>query len=130
MTTINLTAIFDDNSPQSSAVPSNPRTQLAMTIGADVTVNMRVLTPAGAQASLSGATFVLTVKKIPAQDIKLQKTGAIVGGAVQFTILPADTKQLPAGQYIYDVWMTQGGVRTPVMPLSPFQLLATVTPPP
>ena len=128
--TYTLTGLFDDGSTQASSLPTNARTTLQVPLGVNATIAVQVLTPSGGVYPIGAATLVLTVKKKALEDNKIQKTAVIAGNIATFTIVPADTKNLLPGAYIYDVWMTLGGLRNPVVPLSPFVLLSSVTPPP
>lgn len=130
---LDLTGILETGVPRQAGITENPRRTLRIPLGADVTLRLRVLTPDGALLSLVGATLVWSVKRRPSDgQVIISKTGvAGVGadaGSTVFTLIPFDTRLISPGLYGYDIWLTQGGKRDPVVPLSPLQFEATVTP--
>lgn len=127
---LSLTGVLEDGSPRGASVPNNPRRALNVPLGGDVSLALSMVKADGAPLTLAGGDVVLlTVKKKPSdQQAVFQKTGAHTStGLATFTLVPTDTKQLTPGLYCYDVWVTFGGKRSPLVPVSPFQLEPAAT---
>lgn len=127
-----VTGVLDDGTPLAASVPTNPRKPLQIAQGASVEVRLNLVNNAGVRPDLTGASLALTVKKKPSDgSATFTKSGSITSTAITFTIAPADTKQLSAGLYCYDVWLTDGsGNRNPVIPTSALLIEPAVTPAP
>lgn len=126
---INLTGLLDDGTPPRPGVQTDPRQTISFPRGSDVAIIATILTPGGALADLSGVgtTLQLTISKYDWQyPPYIVKLASIVGNIGTFTIAAADTKYLSAGQYNYDVWLTLGGKRDAVIPLSMMMLTQSV----
>jgi hypothetical protein len=125
---VELLGVVDDGTPAGPGVPINPRKPIAMTRGGSLTVRVTVVGRDGVMVTLTGASLLLTVKKKPSDYVPdISKTGVNYGGAYsEFALGPADTKNLEPGLYAYDVWLTKGGERTPVVPASPLWLEPSV----
>lgn len=123
---IDLVGILDDGSAYAPGIPLNPRKQLNIPKGGDVTIRLSVFTPNGEAVSLaSPVALVLTVKNRPEDSAIFSRTPTVVGTVASFAITPADMRQQEAGFYVYDIWLTDSGGKTnPVVPLSPLQLQA------
>jgi len=126
MLVLEVVGVLEDGSePRAAGVPINPRKALSVPLGADWTLRVSVVTPFGSQVQLTSGALVVTVKKKPT-DSSAAFFRAATNGVFVFT--PADTKNLPPGQYVYDIWYTDtGNKRSPVVPLSPFLLEASAT---
>lgn len=88
-------------------------------------------TASGQPLDVTGAAALLSVKVSDgATDYALQKAGAIVngpGGALRFTIAPADTATLAAGLYAFDVQITLAGGEVYTLAKGTLELLQDVT---
>jgi hypothetical protein len=127
---ISLIGVLEDGTPKREGVPINPRNTITIQQGANVTIEVKVQTPGGTFIDLGDPTtsIVLSVKKKPAdQPPPIQKTATKLGSIATFTLLPADTKNMTPGRYIYDVWLTCASIRDAVIPLSTLVLEATAT---
>lgn len=126
---ISLVGVLEDGTPRRAGVPVNPRASLSIVKGSDVDLMVTVVTPAGTPVSLGGSDeLLLTVKKRPTDSLRLSLTATIAGNIGTFAITPTDTRRLDPGLFGYDVWLTKDNKRDPVIPLSPFELLATNVP--
>ena len=121
---VELTGVLDDGT---SSVPVNARRTLNMSRGTDLQLDVRVVTPSGSAVVLNapGDELLLTVKKRPQADPSIVKKAVLTSGIGVFTLGPGDTQRLVPGIFGYDVWLTKDGARDPVIPLSPFNLLAS-----
>lgn len=117
---ITLTGLLQDGSLPRAGVLSDARRTVIVPLHANLTINMSVVSPNGHVLDLSGVgtSLLLQVMKRPNEDIKLKKTATIAGKVATFTVTPADSKNLLAGYYVYDVWLTLAGLRDAVIPLS------------
>lgn len=127
---ISLTGLLDDGTPRAAGV-GDPRGAVTFPQGSDVQIDVTVLRPSGTPVSLAGGTLSLTVQRKPAERWpRIAKAAVISGATGTFAITPAETKYLPAGKYVYDVWLTLAGKRDAVIPASPLVITDTVTPVP
>ena len=117
-------------SPQSQT--SRPLAVKARDVAMYTMVRLAVRTPSGEAVPLAApAALTLTVKKMTSGPVLFQKAPTVLpSGEAEFAVTPADTRHLEPGQYVYDVWLTLGGRRDAVVPLSPLHLEASATPPP
>lgn len=123
-----VTGVLEDGTPRSAGVPTNSRHNLNVQRGGDLALEVHVVTPLGTAVPLGGAgtTLIFTAKKRPEQSPpSIVKTATLAGNVGTFLITPADTKRLQPGLYSWDVWLTKGGLRDAVVPLSPLQLQAS-----
>lgn len=129
---ISLTGILDDGSTHRASVPSDPRQTLNIPQGSDVTITVRIVTPAGNTVDLSGAgtEVLLTIKKNPKlfHDSwpRITKAATLAGNVATFQLEPGDWYNWAAGRYSWDVWLTKDGSRDAVIPTSPLMLLQSV----
>ena len=101
--------------------------------GGTLTVDLSVLTADGGPQDLTGWTTILQVKRFANDDpADIAKTATVVGlGLARFAVVPADTRRLEPGRYVYDVWTTDPAAnRYQVVPVGVLVLLPTVTLPP
>ena len=132
---IDLTGVLPTGAPQRSGVP-DPHQTVSIPQGANIDIHVKVVDGAtGAAVSLLGATVTLAIKKKPADNPPaIFKTAASPSAEAVFLLVPADTKNMVPGRFVYDVWVTTGvspnTVRNPVVPLSTLILEAAATPPP
>ena len=126
---IELTGVLEDGTPRRAGVPTDARANINFLKGSDAEIIVTVVTPGGDPVDLTGAftEILLTVKKRPEEDPPriARAASSVAGNRATFIFVPADTRRLDAGLYTYDVWLTKGGARNSVIPLSPFQLLDT-----
>lgn len=127
-----LEGLLPDGSPAAAGVTLNPRKALSLGVGQDASLRLTVRTPSGEAVPLAApAALVLTVKKVAVGPVLFQRVPTVLpSGQAEFAVTPADTRYLEPGQYVYDVWLTLGGKRDAVVPLSPLHLEASATPPP
>ena len=130
-----LAGVLQDGSGPRPGPPENPRRTINVTQGSDVTIRLAVTTPSGQPVALAGGSLILSVKKRPPDSpAAVAKVGTFLPAegpnVASFALAPADTKNLVPGRYFYDVWLTLGGKRDPVVPPSPFLLEATISPVP
>jgi hypothetical protein len=122
---LTLTGVLEDGTPRADNIPVNPRWALSFPIGTNLTLRLTIYTPDGNTVPLSTNSCTWTLKKSPADGTSIfAKTGLANGASIDFTLLPADTKQLSSGIYVYDIWYSATGVRNSVVPLSPLYLEA------
>jgi hypothetical protein len=123
-----LVGVLNDGTPFVSGVPTNPRANLNVPHGADLDIEVTVITPQGVPVPLAGdgTELLLTVKKRSDQHPPSLVKGSysVSGNVALFKLQPGDTRRLEAGLYSYDVWLTKDGLRDPVIPLSPLNLQA------
>jgi hypothetical protein len=121
---IELIGVLETGGPRAAGVPVDPRRTLTVPLGTSLTLRVSVLASDGSQVQLPINSLAWTVKKSPLDtSAAFTKTGPAVAGAVcDFSLLPADTKNLSPGKYVFDVWYVVAGVRNAVVPLSPFEL--------
>lgn len=125
---ITLTGLLDDGSPRRPGV-IDPRETITFPQGSDVTLVVSIITPTGSPVPLggSGVELLLSVKKRTLdQPSRIKKLAVLSGTAGTFTVEPADTRWLAAGQYVFDVWLTKDGDRNAVIPTSQLVLTASV----
>lgn len=126
---LEILGVLEDGGLRGAAVPTNPRRTLRMPLGASLTLNARVVRANG--SPVTGGTLTWTVKKKPSDTQPSFQKLATCADPTVFTVTPADTKQLTAGVFVFDVWHTDGsGNRNAVVPLSPFLIEPAATPPP
>lgn len=128
---VSLTGVVQTGEALAVGVPPNARATIRLPRGVDAIVRVAVITTAGAAVAIGiGDTLILTVKGDPRADAKtLSKSGAATvpaaPGSWDFVFAAADTVDLEPRNYVYDVWLTQGAARQPVIPASPFVLEST-----
>lgn len=130
---ISLVGLLDDGSPRRAGVPVNPRNTITISQGGDVIFEVKVQATSGTLVDLHdvSTSMIWSVKKKPAdQPALIRSVAARTVQTATFTLTPADTKNLTPGRYVYDVWLTLGGKRDAVIPLSTLILEAAATPPP
>jgi len=127
---IDLTGVLTSG-PARVGVP-DPRVTIQMQQGSNLEIHVRVLdSTSGSYVSMLTGTLELSVKKKPADNpAAIYKTAPTPSAEGVFTILPVDTKNLLPGRYIFDVWLTLGGKRDAVIPLSTLLLESAATPAP
>ena len=119
--------MLEDGTPRRPGVPVNPRRNLNVPRGVDLTLEVTVVTPIGIPVNLDGVDteLLLTVKKRSRNSSPdILKTASLSGNVGTFLIVPADTRRLIPGLFSWDVWLTKNSKRDPVIPLSPLQLQA------
>lgn len=87
---------------------------------------------------LTGASLYLMVKRKPGDPealiskstqsaLEIQIKMPPILGIAYVYFVPSDTAALPAGDYVFDLWMQQGSKRAPLVEVSPFVVLEPVT---
>lgn len=120
-----LTGVKRITGSAAPGVPSDARFPVLLAKNSTLTLTMTLVSDNGAQPSLVGMSYVLTVRKRSADPPVLTKTvtGLLRGNVVVFTINPADTLYITLGRYFYDVVEVAGsGAREVLVPTSPFEL--------
>jgi hypothetical protein len=135
-----LTGKLDTGVRPAPDFPQSTRTDITFPLGVNLLLTVTVyepnwhqivlVAPVVGESPVPGDALVCTVRKSPSDQPLISKAATIdTHGAAVFTLLPADTKALDAGKYIWDVWLTdKDGNRNPVIPLSGLTLEAVVTP--
>lgn len=133
--TLRILGLLEDGSARAARMQASARRRLSWQRGESVTLLLEVRTPSGAPVDLTAATFSMGMG-MQFSAVLLELAGAASpqdgNSVVKFTVAPADYSKLPLGRtrFVYDVWMTQGGARSVLVPTSPFDLLDTATPVP
>lgn len=108
----NIAGLLLDGSPFSTEIDRNPRRTIRLSKGTDLQLVLDVTNPQGAPVDLSLVVpIALTVRKNPEPFANIppviSRVGIIAPGSVRgrttFSIVPADTINLPPGQYVWDV---------------------------
>ncbi len=125
-----LTAVLEDGTPRRAGVPVDTRAGLEIPKGADVEIRVTLITPGGTPVGMAPTDQLLfTVKRRPEEDPKISRAAVLNGSSIGVvTLVPTDTRRLTPGLFGYDIWLTKGGVRDVVLPLSPFALSAANAP--
>lgn len=129
---ISLVGVLEDGTPRRTGVPVNPRNTITIQQGANVTIEITAKTSSGTIIDFGavGTVVAMSIKKKPAdQPAAIYKTATRSGTLATFALVPTDTKNLTPGRYVYDVWLTFGGLRDAIIPLSTLILEAAATPP-
>lgn len=130
---IDLDGVLDDGTlpdPTSPAGEDRHRT-IRLALGQSATIQLRVTNPSGQPAQTDGATATLAVKRRAFDSPAISKSAAMAGNQATFALVPADTKLLETGHYVYDVWVqTSPTARDPVVPISAWVLADSVVPAP
>lgn len=126
---INLVGLLDDGAPLSPGVEGNPRRAVQLTRGSNVTLKVTAFTPQGVAVDFTGGSLVFTVKKNPDDSTAvISKTATIAATLATFALLPADFRNMEPGNFAYDIWLTRGGSRDAIIPLSPLWLEPAAAP--
>lgn len=129
---VDLIGLLDDGSERSPRVPASARAAVEVFIGVTTTFRLTIKTVGGIPYKPTG-TVKLAVKRSYLDSRPLvELTGSRPVGAepnrLDFTLLPAATKPLAPGRYIYDVMMVVSGTnRQPLIPISSLRLLPSVS---
>ena len=99
--------------------------KIYITKGDNASFKVRVIEASGSERQLfDDDVITLTVCKNPNSDVALSKTA--VKGVID--IVPADTKSLTTGNYVYDIQLTTfGGNIYTIVPISNFEIGEEVT---
>jgi len=116
-----------------------PENQIEIYRGASKIYELEVVDGEEHVVDLTGARVVFSVKCSLSDAAPLIQKDSDVGateidishpkeGKAEIKLLPSDTQNLDAGEYIFDVWVVlASGTRGPVILPSPFQVIAGVT---
>lgn len=121
-----LGVVPDGSTPDDLRVPTNPRRRARLVQGSSLSFRLIVMTQGGVPIDLAAdpdVTLYLTIKKTARDaESKLVIQGSLdqarSKSAATFVALPAATKYLDPGLYVYDVWLTYWGVRDCILPAS------------
>lgn len=137
MAIINLLGILDDGSPIDASARANLRRPIRFVQGENVTLNLAIIYQSGIPVNLSAdlsAASVWTIKPNSLDNAIISKVGALVPTSginrLDFTLLPADTRTVTPGRFIYDIWLTYFSKRYPVVPGSLCTIEPSITPVP
>lgn len=126
-----IKGLYQDGSPLAPGIEANSRTALSLAKGTQLVADVLVTNPAGVPIDLSTVVPVVwSLRKNPEPlnaPALISRTCIIPAGAprgrTQFTIVPADTVNLPAGRYVWDLrGKFPGGRWESLVGLSPFHL--------
>lgn len=116
-----------------------PENEVEIYRGSSKTYELEVVDGDEAAVDLTGARIVLTVKCDVADPAPLIQKDSQAGatqvdinhpkeGRAEIKFAPSDTQTLDVGEYVFDVWVVlASGTRGPVVPPSPFRVIAGVT---
>jgi len=122
---IDLIGVLQDGSPLAPGVPANACKSISLVAGANTTIRLRVLTPAGVPVDLTTGLTSLVMA------IRQRLLGAVATVNKAATLMPADGREradfvfgatdlrrLAAGRYVYDVWMQKSLANDLIVPPS------------
>jgi hypothetical protein len=123
---VDMLGIIEDGSPRAPTTPTTAGSQLQFAAGEDVTVRLRVITPAGVPGDTT-STYTLTIKKRSTDGVAVASVVGVAAplsgsGHLEFDITSQMTKLQPPGRYVFDVWRDDGSTKQPVVPLLPLLL--------
>lgn len=137
---VDLRGLLRDGSNPGPGVDQNSAQTVAMPYGGTLVVVVTVVRQDGSAPDLAGYIATLAVKAVSNQwdrwpgfrkTVTLPSVGVAANVAVLPTIVPADTKFLQPGRYVYDVWLqSPSGEQNSVVDLSAFVLSPAAVPPP
>lgn len=129
MATRDMLGVWDDGSDFGPTIPQNARITFRMTVGETMNIRLMVVNNAGVPTDLTNAAIVLSVRQkfipmagpLPA-DISVTATldTTVAVNRADLAITSAMTRLMLPGRYIFDVWMTLAGERSPLVPYSTF----------
>lgn len=118
---IPITAVVDDGTPQSAAVPTPAAsTPITVAYGEDTTVHLIARTTSGktlASSSSLVVTYGARVKPAPAGQLLFKHVAVPTSdGGWNCPIVPADYKLIASGQgrFFFDMWLTDNTVNPPL----------------
>jgi hypothetical protein len=129
---INLVGIIENGGPPSPLLPNNNRQTIQVQYGTSLSIIIAISYRSGSPVALNISDgLILTIKQKPLYDAIITSTGTrrldLGVGWAEFIITPAQMKPFLAGNYLYDIWLTQSGIRNPIMPTSAFLILDSIT---
>ena len=129
---IDLTGILDDGSDRSQQLPSGLRRALEVPVGISATIRLNGVSVGNVPLKLTSGTVLFTLKQTFLDQTPLLKiAGTAVStegpSRINFSILPANTKPIAPGRYVYDVRWVNGSSQDLLVPLSQFSLLPAVS---
>jgi len=116
-----------------------PGNQIEIFRGSSKTYELEVLDGESHAVDLTAARVVLTVKCDELDPAPLIQKDSRAGaaqidithpkeGTAEIKFAPSDTQTMDVGEYVFDVWVVlASGTRGPVVPPSPFKVIAGVT---
>lgn len=116
-----------------------PENEIEIFRGASKTFELEVKDGEEEAVDLTGARVILSVKCDLSDAAPLIQKDSQVGaaqvdithpheGIAEIKFVPSDTQTMDVGEYIFDVWVVlASGTKGPVIPPSPFRVMAGVT---
>lgn len=129
-----IVGVVENGAPRDETlVPANPRKPIRYTRGSTLRIDLTIRYPDGSPVDLTdGSPEVRLTIKASSQDEEnlLSQAGVISQdastGEVAFTIGASVFRDYDPGRYVYDIWLTQSGEESVVLPESPFIVEPTV----
>ncbi len=128
----NLVGVRDNGESPGVGIPPAPYRRLNVRLGEDVTLRIQVFEKSGAPVVLATGPAVVTflVRDKPGSfgDKKIEKTATqrpdLGVNIAEVLISATDTKRIEGQgtRFVWDLWITQGGLRSALIPTSPFVL--------
>lgn len=116
---------------------TSPENYVLVYQGSSVTLTLTVANEDGSHFDLTGARVLFTVKaSAEAREPLIQKSSTVTAstaartGLASILLVPADTRALAPGKYVFDVWVIlpgDGGARLVVIPPSDFEVVRGIT---
>lgn len=102
-------------------------TDLSMIRGDSESISVKL--SGDATLSTGDSIDMMVRKKAKSPDVYIKKhVTALTNGEAVINILPEDTKDMPFGEYVYDIqWTASGGVVTTIIEKSVFEIREEVT---
>ena len=128
---IDLICIVDDGGETDRSLPSNARTAIRISRGADVTIRLSLFNRSGPPYRIASAdviTFTAGKRSNPDADADISKVAALARAdgpnRSNVTLVPGDTKDVQNRVLLYDIWLARDGTgtREPIMPTSPMYI--------
>lgn len=115
--------MLDDGEPYAPGIPPDQRRPLVIVAGDAVTIRIELVTPAGAPVVLGdGESLAWTARTLDAAPRRLitkAATEAAPGsGRYVLELTTAETRLLPAGRAVHDLFALRGAARSVVIPPS------------
>lgn len=130
---VNLIGIIEDGTISSPLLPQNNRQTIQIQYGTSLKIIMSIYFRSGSSVPLGMSDIlVMNVRSKPLLDSIIVSNGTrrldLGVGVAEFDVTPAQMKPFLAGNYLYDIWLTQGTDRNAIMPTSAFLILDSITP--
>jgi hypothetical protein len=133
---VNVLGVRDNGERPGVGVPPAPYRRLQVRMGEDTTIRVEVLEKSGAPVVLASGPVVISflVRDKPGSfgDKKIEKTATRrpdLGVNIADVVISAtDTKRIEGQgtRFVWDLWATDGGQRSALIPTSPFVIAQSV----